>query len=329
MPIETAGAPALSVVTPSYGQLEWLRMCAASVADQSGVSVEHLVQDAGTGEALEAWAATRPGLRLFVEPDEGMYDAVNRGLRRARGAICAYLNCDEQYLPGVLAEVAALFEKRPDVDVLFGDAVLLDSSGEPFAYRRVVLPDRVHTRLAIVGTLTCAMFFRRTLFERGYEFNPAWKAIGDAEWVDRLLRDRIRMAVIRKPLAAFTMTGANLGESPLARDEYAIWRREAGAPPAWLTGPAVLLHRLRKLLAGAYLRRAMPLALYTRDCLAHRTPFAPARLGFRWASQGSAACSKRCQEPFPEKDLPVPAGSPPETVPGAFSVPGTFSRCQP
>jgi len=282
MPAEAAGQPTISVVTPSYRQLEWLRVCAASVADQAGVSVEHLIQDAGTGDGLEAWAASRPGLRLFVEPDQGMYDAVNRGLRRARGEICAYLNCDEQYLPGVLAEVAAVFRRRPEMDLLFGDAVLLRPSGEPFSYRRVVLPSRVHTRLAIVGTFTCAMFFRRSLVERGYEFNPAWKAIGDAEWVDRLLRDRVRMAVIRKPLAAFGLTGSNLGCSALAREEYAVWRRECGAPPAWLTTPAIALYRLRKLLAGAYTGRVMSLELYTRDCLERRTRFAPARLGFRW-----------------------------------------------
>ena len=44
-----------------------------------------------------------------------MYDAINRGLRRASGEILAYLNCDEQYLPGALQEVAAFFEKHPEL----------------------------------------------------------------------------------------------------------------------------------------------------------------------------------------------------------------------
>ena len=42
----------------------------------------------------------------FIEKDGGMYDAVNRGYRRAQGDILAYLNCDEQYLPGALKTVA-------------------------------------------------------------------------------------------------------------------------------------------------------------------------------------------------------------------------------
>src|ERR1700694_5003916 len=116
----------VSVVTPSFKQLPWLKLCVASVADQVGVEIEHIVQDAGTGGDLEIWAASQPSLRLFVEPDAGMYDAINRGLRRATGEICAYLNCDEQYLPGALQAVEKFFQSHPEVDMVFGDVVMVD-----------------------------------------------------------------------------------------------------------------------------------------------------------------------------------------------------------
>ena len=112
--------PQFSIITPSFRQLDWLKLCAASIADQAGVRVEHIVQDAGTGPELEAWAAGQQTLTLHVEKDRGMYDAVNRGLRRATGQILAYLNCDEQYLPGTLAAVADYFSRHPEVDVVFG-----------------------------------------------------------------------------------------------------------------------------------------------------------------------------------------------------------------
>ena len=60
-------SPTFSIITPSYGQLEWLRLAAASVADQEGVNLEHIVQDACTGTKLESWAAGWPGLILYVE----------------------------------------------------------------------------------------------------------------------------------------------------------------------------------------------------------------------------------------------------------------------
>ena len=121
-----------SIITPSFRQLAWLRLCAASVADQPSVEHEHIVQDAGTGPELENWAKTVPKLSLHVEKDDGMYDAVNRGLKRAQGTICSYLNCDEQLLPNVLGQVAAFFEKNPEIDVLFGDAIRPSRSEKPW-----------------------------------------------------------------------------------------------------------------------------------------------------------------------------------------------------
>ena len=76
------GPVQFSIVTPSFRQLPWLKRCVRSVADQ-GVNVEHIVQDAGTGPELESWAQTEQGVKLYVEPDSGMYQALNRGLARA------------------------------------------------------------------------------------------------------------------------------------------------------------------------------------------------------------------------------------------------------
>src|SRR3954464_6365046 len=72
-----------SIVTPSFRQLAWLKRAVRSVADQQGVELEHIIQDAGTGPELEEWVRTHSAARLFVEKDRGMYDAVNRGLARA------------------------------------------------------------------------------------------------------------------------------------------------------------------------------------------------------------------------------------------------------
>ena len=87
-----------TIVTPSFRQLNWLKLCAASVDDQQGVEVEHLIQDAQSGPELAQWVRDHSRARLFVESDTGMYDAINRGFRKATGDIVAWLNCDEQYL---------------------------------------------------------------------------------------------------------------------------------------------------------------------------------------------------------------------------------------
>ncbi len=59
-----------------------------------------------------------------------MYDAINRGLRRAGGDILAYLNCDEQYLPRALQAVRGFFEQHPACEMVFGDVVMVGPQGE-------------------------------------------------------------------------------------------------------------------------------------------------------------------------------------------------------
>lgn len=285
----TAKLPSFSVITPSFRQLEWLKLCAASIADQQGVRCEHIVQDAGTGAELEAWAATRPSVQLYVERDEGMYDAVNRGLRRATGDICSYLNCDEQYLPGALLAVGEYFAVHPEVDVLFGDMVLVDAQGRPNCYRRVIRPRRGHLRMAHLPVGTCATFFRRRLVEQGYLFDTAWRCIGDAVWVDRLLGDGVRMEVLPQPLSAFAFTGQNLSESPQFAAEHARFRRAPEAPPSWQGLPLKWHHRLEKLLAGAYVRRSLELDLYAPGDPSHRQRWSAERLGCRWDAALRAA----------------------------------------
>jgi glycosyltransferase involved in cell wall biosynthesis len=273
----------ISIITPSYGQLRWLKLCAASVADQADVDVEHLIQDAGTGAELREWAETRPGVRFFEEKDNGMYDAINRGFRRATGGIVAWLNCDEQYLPGALAKVRSFFRTHPEVDVLFGDALLVDEKGGLLSYRRTILPDLLHVRLSHLNTLSCATFVRRSVIERGFYLDSAWKTIADGVWVAAMLKARIPMAVLNEPLAAFTILESNLGQTAVARNECQRWREAEAAPPSWLRVPVVLLHRLRKFLHGAYAIRRVETELYTQDSPTRRKHIASRRLSFSWS----------------------------------------------
>jgi glycosyltransferase involved in cell wall biosynthesis len=278
----------ISIVTPSYQQLDWLRLALASVADQEGVDVEHIVQDGGSAGAEDMFremvgssAQPHQSARLFVEKDSGMYDAINRGLRRASGEICAYLNCDEQYLPGALSEVANYFATHPEIDVLFGDAVLVNAKGVPLSYRRVTLPSLVHLRLADLNTLTCATFFRHRLVDAGHLFPSHLKIAGDQYWVFQLLKSGIKMGVLQKPLSVFTFTGSNLSHTAGAGDERFGWLPAEEKPSRWLRPLVVVWHRLRKFVAGAYRWRTVTLEIYTQDQPDRRRKIS-SLIGFRW-----------------------------------------------
>lgn len=276
----------ISIVTPSFNQSRWLQLAVASVADQSGVTIEHIVQDSLSTDGTRDWLSKDARVRAFFEKDAGMYDAINRGLRRAQGDICGYLNCDEQYLPGTLAKVTTFFEAHPQIEVLFGDAILVDDRGKPLSYRRTVLPDLRHVQLSHLNTLTCATFFRRALLDRGFYFDTKWKVIGDAIWIEELLKARVTMATLPEPLSVFTFTGKNLTDTSIAEEELSRRNPVKGTARNWKTIQAVLTHRVRKALAGAYRRRYIEIDIFTLDSPNERQHLT-GNVGFGWPSTSS------------------------------------------
>jgi glycosyltransferase involved in cell wall biosynthesis len=253
----------VSVVTPSFRSGQWLRLCIASVADQ-GAEVEHIVQDAGSDDGTLEWLSSDRRVRAFVEKDRGMYDAVNRGLRRSRGEILAWLNCDEQYLPGALRGVTEFFGSHPEVDMVFGDVVMVDGAGGYLWHRKMLAPLKYHTWTCHLSTLSCATFFRRrVVFDYDCFFDPNLRDVGDGEWMLRLLRRGVSMAVLGRFTSAFTQTGANMSAAANARREARELRRSA---PAWvrvLKPVWIVHHRLRRWAGGMYSQAPFAYEIFT------------------------------------------------------------------
>jgi glycosyltransferase involved in cell wall biosynthesis len=259
------GKTLISVVTPSFHQVDFLKCCAASVRDQQGgFEVEHLIHDGGSGAEFDRWARSQNTAICVSEKDDGMYDAINRGFRKARGNIIAWLNCDEQYLPGTLETVARYFDEHPETDILFGDLILVDEVMTPLAYRRAVLPTLGHIRHSHLSTFSAATFVRRRVLDNGHFLQPRWKTIADAVWIEELLAAGYRGATLGEPLASFCMLGSNLGQSDLLYKERVIWENEIGATHTWKKRWHILRYRIERLRAGAYLMRRVTTSCYIR-----------------------------------------------------------------
>jgi glycosyltransferase involved in cell wall biosynthesis len=278
-----------TIITPSFGQLDHLACCIASVADQEGVEVEHIVQDGGTKgfadfakRMAQQWPNRNGYQRIMVsEQDGGMYDAINRGLKRAKGKVCAYLNCDEQYLPGVLSMILASFMKNPSVEVLLGDVIVVGADGEAVCHRKMVKPGLAHTWTCHFGALTAGIFFREKLVNEGLLFDTSYRVASDAEWFVRVLQSGKKVQSLRKTTSTFMESGENLGLSSAAKDERA--RLDASAPLTFrvLRSVWVLAHRVRRLWAGAHQAEDVAYEIYLRK-ESGRKVFTAKRLRTTW-----------------------------------------------
>ncbi|MBU4404294.1 MAG: glycosyltransferase [Candidatus Aminicenantes bacterium] len=274
----------ISVVTPSLNMLPYLKCCTASIADQQGAAVEHIVVDGNSHDGTVSWLAAKPEILSLSEKDKGMYDAVNKGLRLAHGDILAYLNCDEQYLPGTLSFVKSLFAAHPSIDILFGDFLVTRPDGSLIAFRKSFAPRRAYIYASYLYTFTCTMFFRRRIIDGGFWFNPELRIAGDAEWLLRVLKNGFRAGHRGVYFSIFTDSGQNASRGKVAlakaRGEY------CGGMPAWLKYNRYLVNGVRimeKILRGNYWQ-IPPLAydIYTPADAARRTHFAQQKESFRW-----------------------------------------------
>jgi glycosyltransferase involved in cell wall biosynthesis len=121
--------PLVSVIVPSFNQGRFIGETIASTLAQDYRPIEVLVLDGGSTDetlrVLERFAGA-PELRVWSEPDNGVADAVNSGLRRAGGEILAIQSSDDTYVPGAIAAAVEALRAHPDAGMVFGDVEHID-----------------------------------------------------------------------------------------------------------------------------------------------------------------------------------------------------------
>ena len=268
-----------TIVTPSLGQLEHLECCIASVADQQGISIEHIVQDGGTvgfnefAEKLRLRWPDRANYRrvMISETDSGMYDAINKGLKKGTGGICAYLNCDEQYLAGALAKVMEEFKKKSAIEILYGGFLVVNENGELVTAQRPVKMFWQHVATSHLPNFTCATFFKREMIERekGY-FDARYRACADAVWTIERLKRGTKMGMIDDFIGVFVEQETNQGVKKEGLAEADAIRCRLPVNVRRTAFVWKLVHRLRKLLEGKYFPKRVSYDIFRKGDLEKR-----------------------------------------------------------
>lgn len=199
----------ISIVTPSFNQGRFIGRTLQSVADQGVEGLEHLVMDGGSkDETVAVLQAFRPAVRWVSEPDRGQTDALNKGIRVARGEIIGWLNSDDVYYPGAVAAVLQVFAAEPDVDVVYGMADHIDADDVVFEAYPTEPWDAA--RLA-ESCFICqpALFFRRSAVDRFGLPDAALHYCMDYEYWLRLARGGARFRYLERKLAGSRMYADN------------------------------------------------------------------------------------------------------------------------
>jgi glycosyltransferase involved in cell wall biosynthesis len=205
----------ISVITVAFNAEKTIADTLDSVAAQMHPDVEHIVVDGASTDGTLA-VVERHGqrvARLVSEPDHGIYDAMNKGLRLATGDVIGFLNADDVYAGlSVLARVSAIMEME-GLDALFGDAEFV-SADRPDRPLRRYCSGRFRPGRIAWGWMPAhpTLFLRRELYERFGLFRTDYRIAGDFELVARMFHgDTLKYRHVPEVLVRMRTGGISTG----------------------------------------------------------------------------------------------------------------------
>ena len=182
----------ISIITVVYNSEKYIRRTIESIVGQDYPGVEYIVIDGKSKDTtMQIVNEYRDRIAVVVsEPDKGLYDAMNKGLRLATGSYVLYINSgDALSSPTLLSDI---FNNVPaDSDVIYGDTQITDEDGNILHNRRHRPPEQLTWRDYKRGMLVCHQSFiaKRTLCD---EYDTQYRYAADFDWcLNILLKSRV------------------------------------------------------------------------------------------------------------------------------------------
>ena len=180
--------PSISIITVSYQAAATLETALNSVRCQNIDGLEHVVQDAGSTDETQDIVSTFPQVQFVQEADNGIYDGLNKAIKRTKGDIIGLLHADDYYADeNVLRRVLAVFGANPEIMGVYGDLRYV-SVGDTSKIVRFWRAGRFSTSKLKLGWMPPhpTLFLRREAYDDLGLFNSKYRISADYDFVVRL-----------------------------------------------------------------------------------------------------------------------------------------------
>lgn len=263
----------ITYITITYQAETTLGPTLDSVLGQDYEHIEHIIVDGastdGTLNLATDYAhrsdAKACGHRVLItsEPDQGIYDAMNKGLRSATGDYVCFLNAGDR-LPTThtASDIARVVEQAVDVAmqqpaVVYGDTDIVDQQGRFLAHRHLSAPERLGWRSFCRGMLVCHQaFYARSDYAVQTPFDTNFRFSADVDWCIRIMRqahhDRAPLVNAHAVVAHYLGEGTTTRNHKASlRERFAVMRRHYGLPLTLAMHAWFVVRSLLRKLRGA------------------------------------------------------------------------------
>lgn len=241
----------ITVITVCFNSAASIADTLDSVAAQTHPDVEHIVIDGASTDETVAIVRDRGQhvARLISEPDRGIYDAMNKGLRLATGDLVGFLNADDMFAHrDVVASIARAAQGNPTADAVYGDIVYVRADRPDQVLRYWRSGEFTRSKLRFGWMPPHPTFYVRAakLAEIGH-FNDQLRIAADYDFVLRSLgRPDARAAYVRDVLVRMRAGGASNRsiKAMLRKSQEDLWALKRSGIGGW---PTLICKNLRKL----------------------------------------------------------------------------------
>lgn len=181
----------LSIVTITYNAEKTLEQTLKSVNEQTYADIEHIIVDANSSDKTLDLIRRfeNDKMKWISEPDNGLYDAMNKGIRMATGDYICFLNAGDTFFAANTVETVMYSVNRATQlpDILYGETAIVDNKGAFLHMRRLKAPDNLNWKSFKQGMVVChqAFFVKREQVE---EYDTSYRFSSDFDWSIRLMK---------------------------------------------------------------------------------------------------------------------------------------------
>jgi glycosyltransferase involved in cell wall biosynthesis len=257
-----------SIITPTRNMGHFLESCILSIMQQGYPDLEHIVVDGASTDNTREILSRYPHIRWISEPDRGLSDALNKGIKMATGDLIGWCNADDLYLPGTLLVADEFFETHRDIDILYGDYRFTDEAGRSLGVlRETHFSPTVFCWLHFNVIATPAAFWRKRIHDRDLWFEEKMRHAMDYDFLRRAFEARckfkhvsILFADFRRHAGSVTAIGGQFGEHELVvrREASEFWKKLGPVFPVARTCFLLAVRAARtaeKCVRGIYFER--------------------------------------------------------------------------
>ena len=181
--------PLISIITPSLNRADMIATAIESVLVQGYSQFEHIIVDGGSTDGTLDVLKKYPHLHLLSGKDQGVYDALNKGIAVAHGEIIGQLNTDDYYETGVFSSISRIFIENKALEAVSAGAQVYEN--QPDGQQKVlasypgIQPSELLYRATIGVPVFNGWFFRKDLFEKAGNYSLNYSIAADRDFLIR------------------------------------------------------------------------------------------------------------------------------------------------